>query len=238
MSSATGWRRSIATSSNRSIAFYREDPTVREIPGAHTVFDTPHTSGHPGRPQHRIQSGHHRRDPRTTGLVGRHRRTISSDEVARGRPFPDMIRELMRRMGIEDPQRVVKVGDTPADLEEGRNAGCGMVVGVTRGTHSRAELESYPHTDLIDTVADLPAPPRARMRPARIRHRVHRVRRTRCGPFIRVDRDQSGVPHWIAAHPGLVGSSGNQTMRSRITEGSAVEGPWVYYAPLRLSKLP
>ncbi len=82
--------------------------------------------------------------------------TISSDEVARGRPYPDMILELMRRMGVSDPQRVAKVGDTPADLEEGRNACCGLIVGVTRGTHSRDELERYPHTHLIGTVAELP----------------------------------------------------------------------------------
>jgi phosphoglycolate phosphatase-like HAD superfamily hydrolase len=83
--------------------------------------------------------------------------TISSDEVARGRPYPDMIQDLMNRLGVEDPQRVAKVGDTPADLEEGRNAGCGLVIGVTAGTHSREQLERYPHTHLIETIAELPA---------------------------------------------------------------------------------
>ena len=48
------------------------------------------------------------------------------------------------------------MGDTPVDLEEGTNAGCGRVIGVTRGTHTRAQLLPYPHTDLIETVADLP----------------------------------------------------------------------------------
>jgi phosphoglycolate phosphatase-like HAD superfamily hydrolase len=59
-------------------------------------------------------------------------------------------------MPVSDPQRVAKVGDTPVDLEEGWNAGCGMIVGVTRGTHGREELERYPHTHLIDTIADFP----------------------------------------------------------------------------------
>ncbi len=140
---------------DRSIAFYREDPTVREIPGASHVFELLTRAGI----QVALNTGFNRAitDVILERLNWTSHASISSDEVAQGRPFPDMIRELMRRMGIEDPQRVVKVGDTPADLEEGRNAGCGMVVGVTRGTHSRAELESYPHTDLIDTVADLPA---------------------------------------------------------------------------------
>ena len=53
-------------------------------------------------------------------------------------------------------RRVAKVGDTPADLEEGRNAGCGLIVGVTQGTHHRRDLEVYPHTHLIDTISDIP----------------------------------------------------------------------------------
>ena len=82
--------------------------------------------------------------------------TVSSDEVPRGRPHPDMIQELMRRFGIDDPAKVAKVGDTPADLQEGKNAGCGLIVGVTEGTHTRAQLEPHPHTLLIDSVRDLP----------------------------------------------------------------------------------
>ena len=53
-------------------------------------------------------------------------------------------------------ERVAKVGDTPADLQEGESAGCGLVVGVTGGTHSRHELEPYPHHHLIETIADFP----------------------------------------------------------------------------------
>ena len=68
-----------------------------------------------------------------------------------------MIRELMRRLGVTRASRVVKVGDTPADLEEGKNAGCGRIVGVTSGTHSRQELAGSPHTHLIESIRDLPA---------------------------------------------------------------------------------
>jgi phosphonatase-like hydrolase len=81
---------------------------------------------------------------------------VTSDEVPRGRPHPDMILHLMTRLGVRDAARVAKVGDTPADLEEGTNAGCSVVVGVTNGTHRRTQLEKYPHTHLIDTLAELP----------------------------------------------------------------------------------
>ena len=61
----------------------------------------------------------------------------------------------MQRVGVVDPQRVVKVGDTPSDLQEGSRAGCRWVVGVTAGTHSLAQLIDHPHTHLIPTVASL-----------------------------------------------------------------------------------
>jgi len=81
---------------------------------------------------------------------------VASDEVPRGRPAPDLILEAMRRCGIVDVRRVAKVGDTPADLREGANAGCGWIIGVTYGTHSRPELVDHPHTALIDDLRDLP----------------------------------------------------------------------------------
>ncbi len=81
---------------------------------------------------------------------------VSSDEVAHGRPFPDMIFLAMQRAGVDDPSRVVKVGDTPSDLIEGRRAKCGFVVGVTRGSHTREQLERHAHDALIPTVASLP----------------------------------------------------------------------------------
>jgi phosphonatase-like hydrolase len=74
----------------------------------------------------------------------------SADEVERGRPYPDMIQLLMAEFGITDPANVAKVGDTPSDLQEGTNAGCGWVIGITSGSHTREELEPYPHTHLVD----------------------------------------------------------------------------------------
>ena len=77
------------------------------------------------------------------------------DAVPRGRPFPDMILHLMSVLNIDDPKRVIKIGDAPADLEEGLAAGCRWVVGVTWGTHTRSQLMQDPHTHLVDTVEEL-----------------------------------------------------------------------------------
>ena len=80
--------------------------------------------------------------------------TVASDEVERGRPFPDLIHRAMELASVGDPQLVAKIGDTPSDLEQGRAAGCGLVVGVTYGTHSRSQLER-PDVHVIDHLPDL-----------------------------------------------------------------------------------
>lgn len=87
-----------------------------------------------------------------SGLVNA---TISSDEVPQGRPHPDMIQSLMKKFGITNAKDVIKVGDTPSDLMEGKNAGCGLTIGVTYGTHSADELESHPHDRLVSSVEEL-----------------------------------------------------------------------------------
>merc|ERR1712187_850698 len=65
---------------------------------------------------------------------------ISAYDVPDGRPCPYMIHTLMQRLGIEDVRRVAKAGDSVRDVEEGRNAGCGLVIGVLSGADSAEEL--------------------------------------------------------------------------------------------------
>lgn len=77
---------------------------------------------------------------------------VSADEVKQGRPHPDAIHLLMERFGVTNPANVAKVGDTPADLQEGTNARCGWVIGITSGSHTREELQPYPHTHLVDDI--------------------------------------------------------------------------------------
>jgi phosphonatase-like hydrolase len=82
--------------------------------------------------------------------------TVASDEVPRGRPHPDLIFKAMEQTGIENPAQVTKVGDTPSDLLEGTAARCGLVVGVTNGTHTREQLAVHPHTHLLENLSELP----------------------------------------------------------------------------------
>ena len=82
--------------------------------------------------------------------------TVTSDDVANGRPAPDMVFRAMQLTGIRDVKRVVKVGDTPADLLEGTAAGCGLVVGITSGSHTAEELRGHPHSVLVESVREVP----------------------------------------------------------------------------------
>jgi len=50
-----------------------------------------------------------------------------------GRPFPYMIWRNLEKLRIEDVRSVLKVGDTTADMEEGKNAGC-ICVGILKGS--------------------------------------------------------------------------------------------------------
>lgn len=82
---------------------------------------------------------------------------ICSDEVPEGRPHPYMIRSLMQQLGVTDAADVVKVGDTEVDVNEGRNAGCRLVVSVTTGAYTREQLSAYHPDAIIDSLQELPA---------------------------------------------------------------------------------
>jgi phosphonatase-like hydrolase len=83
--------------------------------------------------------------------------TITSDEVTQGRPAPYMIFKAMEITGVTSVAEVLVIGDTPVDLQAGTNAGVRGVVGVLSGASKREKLEPEPHTDIIASVADLPA---------------------------------------------------------------------------------
>jgi phosphonatase-like hydrolase len=81
--------------------------------------------------------------------------SVTSDEVANGRPYPDLIFKAMEIAGITDSEEVAKVGDTSSDLQEGKAAGCKYNIGVTSGAFSREDLEKEPHTHLIEHLSEL-----------------------------------------------------------------------------------
>jgi phosphonatase-like hydrolase len=144
---------------HRMCRYYADDPAVREVPGASAAFAALRRGGI----KVALNTGFFRpiADVLLTRLGWRSPDVIdaavTSDEVPRGRPHPDMIRHLMAQLDIQDTRRVAKVGDTRADLEEGTNAGCGLVIGVTTGSLSREALRACPHSHILESVAEVPA---------------------------------------------------------------------------------
>lgn len=82
---------------------------------------------------------------------------VCGDDVARGRPAPDMILRCMQLTAVASADSVASVGDTVLDLQAGHNAGTRWNVGVLTGAHGRSLMAAQPHTHLLSSVAELPA---------------------------------------------------------------------------------
>jgi phosphonoacetaldehyde hydrolase len=80
------------------------------------------------------------------------------DDTGEGRPAPWMCFANMKALGVYPPSRCVKVGDTPSDIDEGRNAGMWTVGVVDTGNEEGdpARLKAAGADFLIPAVANLP----------------------------------------------------------------------------------
>ncbi len=80
---------------------------------------------------------------------------LCPDDVKAGRPAPWMVYRIMETLGVYPPSRVVKIGDTVPDIEEGRNAGV-WSIGVARtGSEvglTLAELNASPPDQLAAAI--------------------------------------------------------------------------------------
>ena len=62
---------------------------------------------------------------------------------------------MMKKAGINDPRKVVKVGDTEVDVMEGKNAGCILSIAVTTGAFTREALIPYTPDYIINNLGEL-----------------------------------------------------------------------------------
>ncbi len=82
---------------------------------------------------------------------------VASDDVVQGRPAPYMLFHAMETAGVTSVAEVMAVGDTALDLQAASNAGVRGMVGVLSGAGTAEQLRREPHTDIIQSVANLPA---------------------------------------------------------------------------------
>lgn len=80
---------------------------------------------------------------------------VTADDVSRSRPAPDMIVFAMKKLGVSDPRQVAKVGDTAIDIEEGKNAGCGLTVGVTTGAQTADQIRTADPDLIVDSLLEI-----------------------------------------------------------------------------------
>jgi len=144
---------------HQMIEYYQTSPDVKEVPRASEIFGLLHEYGcHVA-----LDTGfsHDITDVimERTGWIKNKLvdGAVSSDQVSEGRPYPYMIFKLMEQFKIANVQQVMKVGDTPADINEGLNAGC-HTVGIYSG-HCNIEqlaMVSSSKYDLVKDITEIP----------------------------------------------------------------------------------
>jgi phosphonoacetaldehyde hydrolase len=82
---------------------------------------------------------------------------VCPEDVGSGRPNPYMIWRNLEKLRISDVRQVVKIGDTAADMEEGKNAGC-ICVGIIKGSSmlglSEKELTEKNQLEIVSLFED------------------------------------------------------------------------------------
>lgn len=80
---------------------------------------------------------------------------VTATDVQNNRPLPDMIQLAMKQFFITHANEVAKVGDSIIDIEEGKNAGCGLSIGITTGAHTMAQLQTAKPDYIIHHLMEL-----------------------------------------------------------------------------------
>ena len=78
----------------------------------------------------------------------------SAEQVGVGRPNPKMILDAMERLNITDGSKVLKIGDTVVDVQEGKNAGA-WTVAVLTGSQTEAQLMAAAPDYILSSIREL-----------------------------------------------------------------------------------
>src|SRR6185503_20663451 len=76
-----------------------------------------------------------------------------AEEMAKGRPHPDMIFAMMKKLGL-GVDELIKVGDTVADIREGKNAGV-KTVAILSGTQDEQDIRDQQPDNIIRSLDEL-----------------------------------------------------------------------------------
>ncbi|MCW4458949.1 HAD family hydrolase [Microbacterium sp. MPKO10] len=82
---------------------------------------------------------------------------LSSDDVGRGLPFPDLPLTAVMRTGARSVDGMIVVGAGVAHVRGGLSAGAGLVVGVLAGGHTAEQLHQAGADEVLTSLEMLPA---------------------------------------------------------------------------------
>jgi phosphonatase-like hydrolase len=130
---------------------------VREQPGASAVFQQLRAKGI----KSVLNTGYDRSTAQSLldklgWVVGRDiDGLITASDVPNNRPHPDMIHRAIELTGCSSALAAVKVGDSKIDIEEGKNAACGMTFGITTGAQTESQLLEAQPTAVLHALSEL-----------------------------------------------------------------------------------
>ena len=78
----------------------------------------------------------------------------SAEQIGVGRPNPKMILDAMEQFNITDGSKVVKIGDTVVDVQEGKNAGA-WTVAVLTGSQTEPQLMAAAPDYILSSIREL-----------------------------------------------------------------------------------
>ena len=78
----------------------------------------------------------------------------SAEQIGVGRPNPKMILDAMERLNITDGSKVIKIGDTVVDVQEGKNAGA-WTVAVLTGSQTETQLRTAGPDYVLSSIREL-----------------------------------------------------------------------------------
>ena len=78
----------------------------------------------------------------------------SAEQVGVGRPNPKMILDAMEQFNITDGSKVLKIGDTVVDVQEGKNAGA-WTVAVLTGSQTEPQLRAAAPDYILSSIREL-----------------------------------------------------------------------------------
>jgi phosphoglycolate phosphatase len=93
---------------------------------------------------------------RNCGIDGLIDYVVCADMVEREKPAPDMVEKTLDVLGV-GPSRAALVGDSIVDMEMGKSAGLGLVVGVLEGGVAGEKALSKNADIVISSVRDIEA---------------------------------------------------------------------------------